>query len=108
VIQRLYLENCADTRIGGLLQKGISGGERKRTSIGYELMSNPSLLLMDEPTSGLDSHTALRIMKLMRRLAKKRGMTILATIHMPSSELMGIFDRVIVLSEGLTIFNGTV
>lgn len=66
VIEWLNLESCQDTIIGGWLRRGISGGERKRTSIGYELITNPSLLLMDEPTSGLDSSTALRIIHLMR------------------------------------------
>lgn len=60
--------------------RGVSGGERKRTSIGYEMISKPSLLLLDEPTSGLDSSTAVRIMRLMRQQAE-RGMAILATIH---------------------------
>ena len=60
--------------------KGLSGGERKRTSIGYELITNPSLLLLDEPTSGLDSTTALKIVQLLKEEAK-RGMTVLCTIH---------------------------
>jgi len=66
------------------MKKGVSGGERKRISIGYELISNPSLLLMDEPTSGLDSSTSLRIVKILRQEAY-RGMSILATIHQPSA-----------------------
>lgn len=66
MLQRLGISNCADTMIGGTMMKGISGGERKRTSIGYELITNPSLLLLDEPTSGLDSHTALSIAKLVK------------------------------------------
>lgn len=85
--------------------KGISGGERKRTSIGYELVTNPSILLLDEPTSGLDSHTALQIAKLLKSEAR-RGMTILATIHLPSSEIFHTFDRVIILSDGYTLYNG--
>ena len=60
--------------------KGISGGERKRVSIGYELITDPQLILLDEPTSGLDSFTALRIIKLLKKEAKG-GKTIVCTIH---------------------------
>ena len=59
LVRMLLLEDCQDTCTGNTVIKGISGGERKRTSIGYELITNPSCLLLDEPTSGLDSHTAL-------------------------------------------------
>ena len=87
------------------MKRGISGGERKRTSIGYELITEPSLLLLDEPTSGLDSSTAFRIMNVLKKEAR-RGMTILTTIHQPSAELFMIFDRCVSLSEGYTIYNG--
>ena len=66
MIERLGLQDCADTWFGGMLIKGLSGGEKKRTCIGYELISNPSVLLLDEPTSGLDSHTALKIARLLK------------------------------------------
>lgn len=46
--------------------KGISGGERKRASIGYELITDPSVLLLDEPTSGLDAQTSIRIVKMLK------------------------------------------
>lgn len=52
VIQDLGLESCADTKIGGVLTRGISGGERKRTCIGMELVLAPKILLLDEPTTG--------------------------------------------------------
>ena len=55
------LTKCADTLIGNVIIKGISGGERKRTSIGVELITNPSLIFLDEPTSGLDSETSLSL-----------------------------------------------
>lgn len=65
IIFRLSLNKCRSTKIGGTLFKGISGGEKKRTSIGYELITDPSLLLCDEPTSGLDSTTSLKICKML-------------------------------------------
>jgi ABC-type multidrug transport system ATPase subunit len=96
MVIRLQLNNCRDTRIGGQAIKGISGGERKRTCIGYELITDPSLLLLDEPTSGLDSSTAHRIIKMLKREADE-GMTVIATIHQPSGDVFQLFDRLIVL-----------
>ena len=87
------------------MKRGISGGERKRTSIGFELITDPSLLLLDEPTSGLDSSSAMRIVEYLKQEAN-RGMSILATIHQPSSKLLYMFDRVILMSEGYMIYNG--
>jgi ABC-type multidrug transport system ATPase subunit len=67
ILDELGLLQCADVMIGSVLQKTISGGERKRTAIGVELVTDPSLLLLDEPTSGLDSFKALQIVKLLER-----------------------------------------
>ena len=77
---RMKLTGCADTIVGGYLRKGLSGGEKKRASIGYELITNPKLFLLDEPTSGLDSHTAMEICGNLKSEAN-RGLTICATIH---------------------------
>ena len=65
---------------GGPLVKGMSGGEKKRTAIGYELISHPSLLFLDEPTSGLDSFNALKVCKLLKKEAN-RGVGVMAAIH---------------------------
>lgn len=61
--------------------KGISGGEKKRASIGYELISDPAAIFLDEPTSGLDSFTAYSIIDLLKSFAGKDGKTIVFTIH---------------------------
>ncbi|RDX63901.1 ABC transporter G family member 14 [Mucuna pruriens] len=105
VISELGLSKCRGSMIGGPLFRGISGGERKRVSIGQELLINPSLLLLDEPTSGLDSTTAQRIISTIKRLASG-GRTVVTTIHQPSSRLYHMFDKVILLSEGSPIYYG--
>ena len=60
----------ADIPIGSAKQKYISGGERKRTSIGIEMVTDPSLIILDEPTSALDSFNALKIVKMLKRYAR--------------------------------------
>ncbi|GFP81527.1 ABC transporter g family member 14 [Phtheirospermum japonicum] len=105
VIVELGLTRCRNSMIGGPLFRGVSGGERKRVSIGQEMLINPSLILLDEPTSGLDSTTAQRILTTVKGLASG-GRTVITTIHQPSSRLYHMFDKVVLLSEGCPVYYG--
>ena len=84
--------------------KGISGGEKKRASIGFELVSDPKVILLDEPTSGLDSFTAFSIINLMKKIAVDLNKTIIFTIHQPSADIYDLFDRIMLLVDGRFIF----
>lgn len=107
VITQLELTKCKNSIVGGELLRGVSGGERRRVSIGQELLINPSLLFLDEPTSGLDSTTAQKIVKTLWDLAGG-GRTIVMTIHQPSSRLFYMFHKVMLLSEGNALYFGIV
>ena len=99
VSKQLGLETCADTVIGGMFMRGVSGGERKRVCIAVEVITNPSVLILDEPTSGLDSTIALRLADTLSSLARDRGRAVLLTIHQPSSRVMATMDAVLLLSR---------
>ncbi|KAK7822088.1 abc transporter g family member 9 [Quercus suber] len=105
VITQLGLTKCNNSIIGGERLRGISGGERKRVSIGQEMLINPSLLFLDEPTSGLDSTTAQRIVSTLWELSNG-GRTVVMTIHQPSSRLFYMFHKVLLLSEGNPLYFG--
>lgn len=105
VILELGLKECADTRIGTTTHKGCSGGEKRRTSIGVQMLGNPSVLFCDEPTTGLDATSAFQVMKTLKDLARD-GRTIIASIHAPRSEIWGLFDRVVLLSRGSVLYSG--
>lgn len=105
LIEKLKLENCKNTYVGGPYLKGISGGEKKRTCIGIELITDPSVLFLDEPTSGLDSYTALILMKLILSQVGE-GRTVVSTIHQPSSDIFHLFDKLLVLSDGQVAYHG--
>ena len=78
VVQDLSLEECLDVLVGNEDIKGLSGGERKRVSIGMELLTNPSIMFLDEPTSGLDSKIAKDVVELLQKLAQG-GRTVICT-----------------------------
>lgn len=82
-----------------------SGGERKRLSIGLEMISKPSILILDEMTTGLDSTTAYQVVETLKTVNKNT--TIITTIHQPNSRLFRLFDRCYVLTDGFCIYNGT-
>lgn len=93
--------------MGGELLKGISGGERKRTSIAFEMISDPAVLTLDEPTSGLDSLTSFIIVRHLKKVASQEGKTVLMTIHQPNSEIYELFDNLILMVEGRFIYQGS-
>jgi ATP-binding cassette subfamily G (WHITE) protein 1 len=104
----LGLENCQNTSIGSSMKKGISGGERKRTAIAMEMITNPAILFLDEPTSGLDTFTAFNVVSTLLQLAHDQGRTVVATVHQPSSETFHLFDDILLLAEGQVMYHGPV
>ncbi|KAL3907555.1 MAG: hypothetical protein SGILL_008825 [Bacillariaceae sp.] len=105
MLEELGLTHCADTIVGGPLLKGISGGERKRCSVGVELVTRPAMVFLDEPTSGLDSFSAVQLCKVLKKVASS-GASVLFTIHQPSSEIFNAFDRLILMNKGRVMWQG--
>ncbi|XP_049428959.1 broad substrate specificity ATP-binding cassette transporter ABCG2b [Epinephelus fuscoguttatus] len=105
IIQDLGLTDCADTKIGTEFLRGVSGGERKRCSIGMELITSPSLLFLDEPTTGLDSNTANCIINLLHKLSR-RGKTVIFSIHQPRYSIFRQFDHLTLMQKGEVVYAG--
>ena len=105
LIDSVGLRVCADTIVGSIFFKGLSGGQKKRLSIAIELISRPPIVMLDEPTSGLDSAAAFAIMTELRNLAAL-GHTIVATVHQPASEIWQKFDQFMLLGSGMCAYAG--
>ena len=105
MILSLNLKRARSTPIGGGLNRGVSGGERKRTSIGVELITDPNVIFLDEPTTGLDSYNAFELVHLLKEISL-RGKIVIFTIHQPSSEIFEIIDKLCLMALGKTIFFG--
>ena len=99
ILDNLGLSEKKDLKVGSVMNKTISGGQRKRLNIALELIREPSVLFLDEPTSGLSSRDSENVMDLLRELTLK-GKLVFVVIHQPSSELFKMFDRVVILDQG--------
>uniref|UniRef100_A0A6N2MDE3 ABC transporter domain-containing protein n=2 Tax=Salix viminalis TaxID=40686 RepID=A0A6N2MDE3_SALVM len=106
LIDQLGLRNAANTVIGDEGHRGVSGGERRRVSIGIDIVHDPILLFLDEPTSGLDSTSAFMVVKVLQRIARS-GSIVMLSVHQPSYRILTLLDRLIFLSHGQTVFGGS-
>ncbi len=99
LLDRIDLHTTRNLRVGSVLDKLISGGQRKRLNIALELLREPAILFVDEPTSGLSSQDSEMVMGLLRQLTFK-GQLVFAVIHQPSPHLYKLLDRLILLDKG--------
>lgn len=108
LMQELGLIHVCDSFVGDEEQRGISGGERKRLSIGLDMIHDPPILLLDEPTSGLDSSSALQVIELLSSMSKSKHRTIVLSIHQPSYRMFQYIPNFLILSNGSVIHNGSI
>ncbi|XP_010126867.1 PREDICTED: ATP-binding cassette sub-family G member 2 isoform X2 [Chlamydotis macqueenii] len=105
IIKELGLSKVADSKVGTQFIRGVSGGERKRTNIGMELITDPAILFLDEPTTGLDASTANAVLLLLKRMSKQ-GKTIIFSIHQPRYSIFRLFDNLTLLAAGRVLYHG--
>ena len=107
VIELFGLQKCESTYIGDPASQiiGVSGGERKRVSIAMMCVAQPRIIFLDEPTSGLDSFIAFSVIKIMKKLCAM-GVTVITTIHQPSSDIFELFDDLLLIQSGAIVFHG--
>ncbi|KAM4052331.1 broad substrate specificity ATP-binding cassette transporter ABCG2 isoform 1-T1 [Anomaloglossus baeobatrachus] len=105
IIKELGLTKVADAKVGTQMIRGVSGGERKRTNIGMELITDPGVLFLDEPTTGLDASTANAVLLLLKRMSRQ-GKTIIFSIHQPRYSIFRLFDTLTLLAGGKMLYHG--
>ncbi|KAI3826825.1 hypothetical protein L1987_00881 [Smallanthus sonchifolius] len=108
LIQELGLSHVANTRVGDDRVRGISGGERRRVSIGVAVVHDPEVVILDEPTSGLDSNSAFQIIDMVKTMAETRGKTVVLSIHQPGFRIIKLFNSVLLLANGSVLHQGSV
>jgi len=104
ILVELDILHIAHSLVGD--DTGISGGERRRVSIGCELVRNPSVLILDEPSSGLDSYNAYNVIECLSLLATEHKKTVIISIHQPRSNIVALFNDVLLLAHGRMLYCG--
>ncbi|KAK8014377.1 hypothetical protein PG990_007673 [Apiospora arundinis] len=106
VVECLELSHVRDSLVGSVGKPVISGGQRKRVSIGMELAAAPMSIFLDEPTSGLDATSAVSMMRTLQAIARL-GLSIIVIIHQPRMEIFEMLDSLILLGNGQLLYEGS-
>lgn len=108
ILEKLGLTEHADKMIGTIYKRGLSGGQKRRVTVGVDLVSNPACLFLDEPTSGLDTSTAIATVGNIKQIVQNstNGLGAMISVHQPSNELLAHVDDILVLSGGRCVFFG--
>ncbi|KAB5513950.1 hypothetical protein DKX38_027856 [Salix brachista] len=106
ILKILGLEICADTMVGDEMIRGISGGQKKRVTTGEMLVGPARAFFMDEISTGLDSSTTFQIVNSLRQTTHILNGTAFISLLQPAPETYDLFDDIILLSEGLIVYQG--
>ncbi|CAN0102424.1 unnamed protein product [Pylaiella littoralis] len=109
VIEGLGLSKVGDNVIGTILKRGLSGGEKRRATVGQELVVKQAMAFLDEPTSGLDGTAAFDVIKTIKDFTSRSngGFSVIMSIHQPNGRILELFDNILLLGRGGSIFFGT-
>uniref|UniRef100_A0A803KN58 ABC transporter domain-containing protein n=1 Tax=Chenopodium quinoa TaxID=63459 RepID=A0A803KN58_CHEQI len=106
ILKILGLDTCADTMVGDVMRRGISGGQKKRLTTGEMIVGPTKALFMDEITNGLDSSTAFQIVSCIQQLVHITDASALIALLQPAPETFDLFDDVILMAEGKIVYHG--
>jgi ABC-type multidrug transport system ATPase subunit len=105
-IALLGLDECKDTILGDAFVRGVSGGQKRRVTLGEMMVSDARMLFLDEYTNGLDTATSEDITRGLRQWCQETNGSIVATLQQPTPGLYSSFDKIVVLRDGHVVFDG--
>ncbi|KAK3022678.1 hypothetical protein RJ639_047594 [Escallonia herrerae] len=106
VLKILGLDTCADTIVGDAMRRGISGGQKKRLTTGEIIIGPAKVMLTDEVSTGLDSSTTFQIVTCLQQWTHITGSTIVVSLLQPAPETFNLFDDIVMMAEGKTVYHG--
>ncbi|KAE8699641.1 hypothetical protein F3Y22_tig00110575pilonHSYRG00032 [Hibiscus syriacus] len=106
ILKILGLDICADTIVGDPMNRGISGGQKRRLTTGEMIVGPNKALFMDEISTGLDSSTTFQIVTCLQQLTHITEATILVSLLQPAPETFDLFDDIILMAEGKIVYLG--
>ena len=106
IISLLHLGACQHTVVGDALLRGVSGGEKKRVTVGEGLLTNARFLALDEISTGLDSAVTFDIVHSLKKRAQRNGLGVVVSLLQPTPEVYSLFDDIVLLREGAVVYHG--